>query len=74
MWDNIIYVYLAEQNIVIPPKKESHKSAKYAGAFVKEPVPGLYDWVVNFDLNSLYPHTVTAVTKGTRYSYVSWVW
>jgi DNA polymerase elongation subunit (family B) len=58
MWDNIIYVYLAEQNIVIPPKKESHKSAKYAGAFVKEPVPGLYDWVVNFDLNSLYPHLI----------------
>jgi DNA polymerase elongation subunit (family B) len=25
---------------------------------VKEPVPGKYDWVVNFDLNSLYPHLI----------------
>jgi DNA polymerase elongation subunit (family B) len=58
MWDNIIYVYLHDQKIVIPPKKESHKSAKYAGAFVKEPKPGMYDWVVNFDLNSLYPHLI----------------
>jgi DNA polymerase elongation subunit (family B) len=58
MWDNIIYVYLARQNIAIPPKKESSKDNKYAGAFVKEPVPGMYDWVVNFDLNSLYPHLI----------------
>lgn len=58
MWDNIIYVYLAKQNIVIPPKKESTKDNKYAGAFVKEPIPGMYDWVVSFDLNSLYPHLI----------------
>jgi len=25
---------------------------------VKEPVPGKYDWVVSFDLNSLYPHLI----------------
>lgn len=58
MWDNIIYVYLAKQNITIPPKRESRKDNKYAGAFVKEPVPGVYDWVVSFDLNSLYPHLI----------------
>ena len=27
-----------------------------------------------FPSNFMYPHTVTTVTKGTRYSYVSWVW
>ena len=58
MWDNIIYVYLAKQNIVIPPKKESTKDNKYAGAYVKEPIPGMYDWIVSFDLNSLYPHLI----------------
>ena len=58
MWDNIIYVYLAKQNIAIPPKKESTKDNKYAGAYVKEPIPGMYDWVVSFDLNSLYPHLI----------------
>ena len=58
MWDTIIYNYLKRKNIVIPPKEESNKNERYAGAYVKEPVPGVYDWVVSFDLNSLYPHLI----------------
>jgi DNA polymerase elongation subunit (family B) len=58
MWDTIIYNYLKKKNIVIPPKNRSQKDAKYAGAYVKEPIPGKYDWVVSFDLNSLYPHLI----------------
>jgi DNA polymerase elongation subunit (family B) len=58
MWDNIIYNYLKKRDIVIPPKNKTSKNEKYAGAYVKEPVPGMYDWVVNFDLNSLYPHLI----------------
>ena len=58
MWDTIIYNYLKKRNIVIPPKERSDKSEKYAGAYVKEPIPGKYDWVVSFDLNSLYPHLI----------------
>ena len=58
MWDAIIYNYLKKRDIVIPPKERSDKDSKYAGAYVKEPVPGKYDWVVSFDLNSLYPHLI----------------
>ena len=58
MWDTIIYNYLKKRNIVIPPKDRSQKNDKYAGAYVKEPIPGKYDWVVSFDLNSLYPHLI----------------
>ena len=58
MWDSIIYNYLKGMNIVIPPKKRTDKTDKYAGAYVKEPIPGKYDWVVSFDLNSLYPHLI----------------
>ena len=58
MWDTIIYNYLKKRNIVIPPKNRSSKNEKYAGAYVKEPKPGRYDWVVSFDLNSLYPHLI----------------
>ena len=58
MWDTIIYNYLKKRNIVIPQKSSSQKDAKYAGAYVKEPIPGVYDWVVSFDLNSLYPHLI----------------
>ncbi len=57
-WDSIIYNYLKRRNIVIPPKDRSQKNDKYAGAYVKEPIPGKYDWVVSFDLNSLYPHLI----------------
>ncbi len=58
MWDTIIYNYLKKRNIVIPPKNKTTKGEKYAGAYVKEPIPGKYDWVVSFDLNSLYPHLI----------------
>jgi len=58
MWDTIIYNYLKRRNIVIPPKDRSEKDSKFAGAYVKEPKPGKYDWVVSFDLNSLYPHLI----------------
>ena len=58
MWDTMIFNYLADKNIVPPPRKGEKKDEKYAGAYVKEPVPGKYDWVVSFDLNSLYPHLI----------------
>ena len=58
MWDTIIYNYLKRRNIVIPPKGKTEKDAKYAGAYVKEPVPGIYDWVLSLDLNSMYPHLI----------------
>ena len=57
-WDSIIYHYLMEHNIVIPPKSVGNKDSQYAGAYVKEPIVGMHDWVVSFDLNSLYPHLI----------------
>ena len=59
LWDTIIYNYLRKRNIVVPEKERNiEKIEKYQGAYVKEPIPGVYDWVVNFDLNSLYPHLI----------------
>jgi DNA polymerase elongation subunit (family B) len=57
-WDVIIYNYLSKKNIVIPPKKRGRKDEQYAGAYVKEPLVGMHEWVVSFDLNSLYPHLI----------------
>ena len=58
MWDTLIYNFLSARNVVVPPAKRANKDEKYAGAYVKEPIPGKYDWVVSFDLNSLYPHLI----------------
>tara|TARA_B100001939_G_scaffold74545_1_gene62588 strand:+ start:953 stop:3442 length:2490 start_codon:yes stop_codon:yes gene_type:complete len=58
MWDTMIYNDLQKKNIVVPPKVSTKKDEQYAGAYVKVPEPGGYDWVVSFDLNSLYPHLI----------------
>jgi len=58
MWDVIIYNYLRDKNIVVPMKQSSSKYAKYEGAYVKDPQVGLHNWVMSFDLNSLYPHLI----------------
>ena len=58
VWDTLIYNDLSKRNIVVPPRNSSKKDEKYAGAYVKEPKPGMYDWVASFDLNSLYPHLI----------------
>jgi len=58
MWDVLIHNYLWEKNIVIPPKENKEKDAQYAGAYVKDPQTGMHNWVMSFDLNSLYPHLI----------------
>ena len=58
MWDTLIYNHLLRKNVVIPPKKNTHKSSNFEGAYVKDPILGAHNWVVNFDLNSLYPHLI----------------
>ncbi len=54
VWDAIIYNYLRERMIVVPPRTEK-SDEKCPGAFVKEPGPSMYKWVTSFDLNSMYP-------------------
>ena len=57
-WDVLIHNYLMDKNIVIPQKVKKSKSEKYEGAYVKDPKAGMYNWVMSFDLNSLYPHLI----------------
>ena len=57
-WDILIYNHLREKNIVIPPKSKSEKIEKFEGAYVKDPQVGIHNWVMSFDLNSLYPHLI----------------
>ena len=57
-WDILIYNHLREKNIVIPPKRKSEKVEKFEGAYVKDPQVGMHNWVMSFDLNSLYPHLI----------------
>ena len=58
MWDMLIYNYLKKDNIMIPPKQDNIKDDKYEGAYVKDPITGMHNWIVSFDINSLYPHLI----------------
>lgn len=57
-WDAIIYNHLRKKNIVIPIKDSDKKLRQYEGAYVKEPIVGLHQWILSFDLASLYPHLI----------------
>ncbi len=58
-WDAIIYHHLTKKKIAIPMKRaDAEKENKFEGAYVKEPIVGSHDWVVSFDLDSLYPHLI----------------
>ena len=60
-WETIIYNFLKDQGIQTPPqrlKSGNDKMKPIVGAYVKEPQVGGHDWVMSFDLNSLYPHII----------------
>jgi len=57
-WDTLIYNHLLQKNIIIPPREDNEKDSQYEGAYVKDPQLGLHNWIVSFDLNSLYPHLI----------------
>ena len=58
MWDCIIYNHLLKEKTVIPQKRRERKGDMYEGAYVKAPQKGRHNWIVSFDLNSLYPHLI----------------
>ena len=58
-WETIIYNFLKDQGVQTPPqKRHENKTSQIAGAYVKEPIVGGHNWVMSFDLNSLYPHLI----------------
>ena len=62
IWDSIVYRELCKKNIVVPALASRDELAaidvKFAGGYVKEPQIGMHEWVVSFDLNSLYPNII----------------
>jgi len=57
IWDSIIHRELHKQKIAVIPNQDKLKVA-YPGGYVKDPQVGMHDWVVSFDLNSLYPNLI----------------
>ena len=38
--------------------------SEYAGGYLKDPVPGLYEWVIDLDFTSLYPSIIRSMNMG----------
>jgi DNA polymerase elongation subunit (family B) len=54
MWDALIHNSLIKDKIVIPQRAKI-ESRHIEGAYVKEPRPGFFEWIVSLDATSLYP-------------------
>jgi DNA polymerase elongation subunit (family B) len=69
--EGTIITYLHRKGIVATNKPldgaakmdemRGNKEEGFAGAYVKEPVPGRYDWVYSLDLQSLYPSLIMSI-------------
>src|SRR5210317_247151 len=67
--EGAILTFLRRSGRVAPDKprrKErnadgSDAEGKFTGAYVKEPTPGLYKWVYDLDLTSLYPSIIMTI-------------
>ena len=57
IWDSIIFRRLAQSRVAILSNNDSETSA-YPGGYVKDPHVGMHEWVMSFDLNSLYPNLI----------------
>ena len=38
--------------------------SEYAGGYLKDPTPGLYEWVIDLDFTSLYPSIIRSLNMG----------
>jgi DNA polymerase elongation subunit (family B) len=59
LWDVIIHNYLMDTNKVVTyDRKSNQNTGSIVGGHVKDPHVGMHEWVMSFDLNSLYPHLI----------------
>jgi DNA polymerase elongation subunit (family B) len=65
--EGTIVTYLHRKGIIVtdkpprPDKSSEEVSEGFEGAYVKDPIPGLYDWVYSLDLQSLYPSVIMSL-------------
>lgn len=56
LMDGLIYSYLYNKGMTFITRKENQDKETLQGAYVRKPNKGIYEWVCDFDLASLYPY------------------
>lgn len=70
--EGALLTYLRRKKLIAPNKKLNaevngdrddnlNDDVGFEGAYVKDPVPGRYDWVCSADINSLYPSVIMSL-------------
>jgi len=64
--EGAILTYLKQNDIIAPNKNPKARelmdnTEKFSGAYVKDPIPGRYDWVYDLDLTSMYPSIIMSL-------------
>ena len=54
--DGILYEYLMDHGKIARIVKTGLEKRKFEGAYVREPLSGVHDWLGDLDLTSLYPY------------------
>lgn len=68
--DGAALTYCRRNNVVASANMAGSSSEKAKGAFVKKPVPGMYKWIYDLDLTSLYPMNIITlnISPETKYA------
>ena len=56
IWTVYLYQEMMDKNIVPHMFPEAMPEKEIVGGYVKDPIRGKHEWVMSFDLASLYPH------------------
>ena len=72
LWDVIIHNHLMRKSIVVHQAVRQGDKESILGGYVKDPTPGMYNWVVSLDLNSLYPHIIMQYNISPE-TFVGWI-
>jgi DNA polymerase elongation subunit (family B) len=63
IWEQLVAKHLYSKGVA-PLFNGNGSWREYEGAYVKPPMPGMHEWVISYDLNSLYPHIEMQVNIG----------
>jgi len=58
IWESIIYRTLKQLDVYPEISNRTPVKTDFIGGYVKPPQVGMHNWVVSFDLNSLYPNLI----------------
>lgn len=70
--EGALLTYLHRQNLVATSTEKTKNHDTAEGAYVKEPNPGVYRWIYDLDLTSLYPWNIISlnISPETKFGFV----